>query len=61
MDLSELTAKPDFADKLFGQLNSLEHGNDPLWLISASISDAELKRVGITKVEKSMVRLFMPL
>lgn len=56
VDLSELTAKPEFANKLYDLLRNLEPKNDPLWLISAGVSDAELKRAGVSRSEKSMVR-----
>lgn len=55
IDLSELTAKSGFVDKLFGLLSTLERKNDPLWLVSAGLTDAELRRAGITRAEKITV------
>ena len=55
VDLLELTAKPDFTEKLYGMLDSLERVNDPLWLISCGLSDPVLKKAGITRTEKTTV------
>ncbi|CAL1709185.1 unnamed protein product [Somion occarium] len=52
-DLVDLASKSDFISVLFEQLGALDRDNDPLWLISCGMSDAELKRAGISKAEKT--------
>ncbi|OCH93315.1 hypothetical protein OBBRIDRAFT_725065 [Obba rivulosa] len=52
-DLADLASKSDFASVLYHMLDSLERTNDPLWSISCELSDAELRRIGIAKVEKT--------
>lgn len=54
-DLTDLATRSDFASNLYHMLASLERENDPLWLISCTLSDAELRRAGIPKVEKTLV------
>ncbi|GJE86670.1 hypothetical protein PsYK624_027510 [Phanerochaete sordida] len=53
VDLTELTAKPDFVDKMLSMLAKLDRPTDPLWLISSSMSDPVLKRAGISRQEKT--------
>lgn len=54
-DLPDLASKSDFVPELFRLLGSWGRENDPLWLISCGLSDAELKKVGISKAEKLSV------
>ncbi|CCM05861.1 uncharacterized protein FIBRA_08097 [Fibroporia radiculosa] len=54
-DLADLAAKTDFASTLYDLLAPLEHANDPLWLISCSLSDAQLKKAGIPRLEKTLL------
>ncbi|KAI0937575.1 hypothetical protein AcV7_003573 [Taiwanofungus camphoratus] len=54
-DLTDLATRSDFASNLYHMLASLERENDPLWLISCTLSDAELRRAGIPKVEKTLL------
>ena len=54
-DLPDLASKSDFVSVLFKLLGSWDRENDPLWLISCGLSDAELKKAGISKGEKLSV------
>ena len=60
IDLADLAQRPtskynDFVRVLFALLEQLDLGNDPLWLISAGLSDAELKQAGFAKVDVTTV------
>ncbi|KAI0076532.1 hypothetical protein K474DRAFT_1597837 [Panus rudis PR-1116 ss-1] len=55
-DLPELASKSGFTAVLFKLLGSLDRTNDPLWLISSQQSDSELKRSGVSKLEKNMLQ-----
>lgn len=48
-------SKSYFVPVLYRLLESLDHENDPLWLISFDSSDVVLKRAGISKLEKTLV------
>ncbi|EMD31914.1 hypothetical protein CERSUDRAFT_119234 [Gelatoporia subvermispora B] len=52
-DLADLASKSDFSTVLFRMLGSLERRTDPLWAISCDLSDAELRKIGISKAEKA--------
>lgn len=54
-DLTDLATKSDLVTVLYETLRSLDRTNDPLWLISCSVSDAELRKAGVSKVEKTLV------
>ena len=44
---------------MYRLLDVLDRDSDPLWLISCGVGDAELKRSGLSKVEKTSVsRIF---
>jgi hypothetical protein len=55
-DVTELTQKGDFVPILWEILATL-HSADPLELLGSSANEAELKIVGIGKVEKLTVSL----
>jgi hypothetical protein len=55
VELLELTARPDFIDKLYYMLGNIDRSNDPLWLISSGLPDISLKRAGIGRTEKPTV------
>ncbi|KAH9922543.1 hypothetical protein B0H21DRAFT_701490 [Amylocystis lapponica] len=52
-DLADLASKSDFASVLYHMLAVFERENDPLWLISSGLSDAELRKTGISKADKT--------
>ncbi|RPD65599.1 hypothetical protein L226DRAFT_543211 [Lentinus tigrinus ALCF2SS1-7] len=54
-DLLDLASKSDFASTLHHMLTSLEHLNDPLWLISTCAGTGELKAAGISKAEVTLL------
>ncbi|TCD68737.1 hypothetical protein EIP91_009883 [Steccherinum ochraceum] len=54
-DLPELATADDLAPTLFNLLASYSRSNDPLWLISSGLSDAELKRIGVAKADKTLL------
>ncbi|KAH9924173.1 wings apart-like protein regulation of heterochromatin-domain-containing protein [Fomitopsis serialis] len=54
-DLTDLAGRSDFVSALYNMLDGLERSNDPLWLISCSLSDAELRRAGIQRVDKTLL------
>lgn len=55
---SELETRPknDLVTVLYGMLAELSYENDPLWLVSAGLNDSELKRAGVGKGDKVVVR-----
>ena len=55
VELLELAAKPDFAEKLHHMLSNTERMNDSLWLISCGLADPTLKKAGIGRMEKTTV------
>lgn len=55
VDLPEISTKASFAPTLYNLLGALDRGNDPLWLISADLSDPVLKRAGIGRSEATAV------
>ena len=55
-DLVDLANRSNCADVLFKVLKSLRGSNDTLGLVNSSMSDAELKKAGIARAEKSIVR-----
>lgn len=57
-DLLDLAARSDFASTLHHMLASIEHSNDPLWLVSAEAGAGELKAAGISKAEVILVSMF---
>ncbi|GBE87659.1 predicted protein [Sparassis crispa] len=56
-DLQDIASKSDFASALYRMLAILERENDPLWLISCGLSDAELRKAGISKAEKTSLAI----
>ncbi len=54
-DLLDLASKSDFTSALHRMLASLEHSNDPLWLLSTSAGTGELKAAGVSKAEVTLV------
>ncbi|KAI0764887.1 hypothetical protein C8Q74DRAFT_1204781 [Fomes fomentarius] len=54
-DLLDLAAKSDFASTLHRMLASLEHANDPLWLMSMEAGLEVLKAAGISKAEVTLL------
>lgn len=60
IDLADLAQRPtskynDFTRVLFALLEQLDLSNDPLWLTSAGLSDAELKQAGFAKIDVTTV------
>ncbi|EKM56922.1 uncharacterized protein PHACADRAFT_172620 [Phanerochaete carnosa HHB-10118-sp] len=55
VDLTELSSKPEFVDKLFDMLNKLDRSTDSLWLMSCGMTDPMLKRAGISRTEKALM------
>ncbi|PCH45061.1 hypothetical protein WOLCODRAFT_155076 [Wolfiporia cocos MD-104 SS10] len=54
-DIADLAAKCDLTPLLYDMLSSVERANDSLWLVSSSLSDAELRKGGISKAEKTLL------
>ncbi|TFY69847.1 hypothetical protein EVJ58_g195 [Rhodofomes roseus] len=54
-DLTDLVGRSDFLSALYNMLDGLERANDPLWLISCALSDAELRRAGIQRADKALL------
>lgn len=54
-DLVELATKSDLVSVLYSSLATLDCSNDPLWLISCSLTDSELKKAGVSKLEKTLL------
>ncbi|KAI0711190.1 hypothetical protein C8T65DRAFT_708168 [Cerioporus squamosus] len=54
-DLLDLASKSDFATTLHRMLATLEHSNDPLWLVSTSAGTGELRAAGISKAEGTLL------
>ncbi|KZT68954.1 hypothetical protein DAEQUDRAFT_307759 [Daedalea quercina L-15889] len=54
-DLADLAGRSDFLAALYGMLDGLRRANDPLWLVACGLSDAELRRAGIQRVDKTLL------
>ncbi|KAI0053231.1 hypothetical protein FA95DRAFT_1482207 [Auriscalpium vulgare] len=55
-DLLELVQLPDFVPTLWRVLPSVERAKDALQLVQSGLGDFELKKAGISKAEKIMLR-----
>jgi hypothetical protein len=56
-DLVDLANRTDLVPVLFKILSSLERKSDPLSLINSGLSDVELRKAGLARTEKSLVRI----
>lgn len=54
-DLTDLAERSDFVPALYSMLDGLQRANDPLWLVSCGLSEAELRKAGIQRVDKTLV------
>lgn len=54
-DLTDLAERSDFLYALYSMLDGLQRPNDPLWLISCGLSDPELRKAGIQRMDKTLV------
>ena len=56
-DLIDLANRTNAAAILFKILGSLGYQNDPLGLVNSGLTDTELKKAGIARTEKALVRV----
>ena len=54
-DLTDLAERSDLLSASYSMFDGLQRANDPLWLISCGLSDPELRKVGIQRVDKTLV------
>jgi hypothetical protein len=56
-DLIDLAQRTDLSKRMFMLLRKLDKNKDIMLMLSSGVSDAELKRAGVLRTERSPVRV----